>query len=168
MDHHYQLVLAWTGNLGDGTSSYRAYARDFEVSSGATTPVLEGSADPTFFGDRSRYNPEELLVAALSGCHLLSYLHLCSEAGVAVVDYRDRPSGTMAVDREGGGSFTEVVLRPEVRVADEGSVLTAVELHRPAHERCFIASSVNFPVRCEPTVTSSADGRPTGSSGDNG
>ena len=150
MEHSYALDLEWHGNRGSGTSGYRDYARDV-VLRAAGKPTLEGSADPTFRGDASRWNPEELLVAALAQCHLLSYLHMAVTHGVVVTAYTDSPVGTMA--QQGvGGHFTRVLLRPVVTVADESQVETALRIHHDAGEACFIASSVNFPVDHEPTV----------------
>jgi organic hydroperoxide reductase OsmC/OhrA len=150
MEHTYALDLEWQGNRGSGTSGYRDYARDV-VLRAEGKPALEGSADPTFRGDASRWNPEELLVAALAQCHLLSYLHMAVTHGVVVTSYADSPVGTMA--QEGiGGHFTRVLLRPVVTVADESQVEVALRIHQEAGEACFIASSVNFPVEHEPTV----------------
>jgi organic hydroperoxide reductase OsmC/OhrA len=116
-------------------------------------PELLASADKPFRGDPERWNPEDMLVASLSECHLLSYLHACVKAGVVVVSYRDRATGLMTEDGHGGGAFTEVVLRPEVVVADASMIEAAERAHAQAHEWCFIANSVNFPVRHEATVT---------------
>ncbi|SHM99680.1 OsmC family protein [Cryptosporangium aurantiacum] len=151
--HNYELGLVWTGNQGTGTSAYRAYSRAHEVTAPGRPP-LEGSSDPAFRGETDRWNPELLLVAALSGCHLMSYLHVCVEAGVTVIAYADAPTGLMTQTPGGGGRFTEVVLRPRVMLAREsaGKHDLAVRLHRDASARCFIASSVNFPVRHEPVV----------------
>jgi organic hydroperoxide reductase OsmC/OhrA len=148
--HSYAVNVRWTGNLGQGTANYRSYARNHEISV-AGKPVVPGSSDPNFRGDRTRYNPEELLVASLSTCHMLWYLHLCSEAGVIVVDYQDDASGSMTETSDGGGHFSSVTLRPAVRIADTGKSDLALELHDRAHHLCFIANSVNFPVRCEPS-----------------
>jgi organic hydroperoxide reductase OsmC/OhrA len=148
--HEYETVVTWTGNRGTGTSGYREYGREHVVESGGPPPI-QGSADPAFRGDPARWNPELLLVASLSECHLLWYLHLCAEAGVVVTSYRDRPVGTM-VDAGDSGRFTDVVLRPEVTVAASGMVGQAIALHDGAHRACFIANSVNFPVRHEPVV----------------
>jgi len=112
--------------------------------------VLQGSSDPVFRGDSKRYNPEELLLAALSTCHMLSFLHLCAEAGVIVVGYEDEPSGVMVLDGSGGGRFHEAVLHPMVRLANADAAARLPALHERAHELCFIAASVNFTVRCEP------------------
>ena len=150
--HSYDVTVAWTGNRGTGTSGYRDYGRDHEVAA-AGRPTIAGSADPTFHGDKARWNPELELLAALSQCHLLSYLYVCTAAGVVVTAYEDAPYGTMAETSDGGGRFTEVVLRPKVTVADESMAAKARELHHDASEKCFIASSVNFPVRHEPSVT---------------
>lgn len=149
--HHYALRVTWTGNRGTGTSGYRDFGREHEVS-GPGKPVLPGSSDPAFRGDPERYNPEELLVAALSQCHMLWFLHLAATSGVVVTGYTDRPEGTMAEASDGGGEFTEVVLRPEATVAEAGMAEGIGKLHRRAHELCFIARSVNFPVRLEPTT----------------
>src|SRR5215467_10489751 len=95
-EHRYQIVTVWTGNLGTGTSAYRAYSRNHEMSSEGKQAAILGSADRHFRGEAPRYNPEELLVAALSACHMLSYLHLCADAGIVVTDYRDEAEGEMA------------------------------------------------------------------------
>ena len=149
--HSYAITTTWTGNLGHGTASYRGYGREHELAADGR-PVLPASSDPAFRGDPTRWNPELLLVAALSDCHLLAYLHLCAVSGVVVTDYRDRAVGTMEQSGD-GGQFTEVVLRPVVTVADPSMIDRANALHDAAHENCFIASSVNFPVRTEPTAT---------------
>ena len=150
MDHRYALTVTWTGNTGDGTSAYRGYRRTHTVTAEGP-PELLGSADRTFHGDRDRWNPEQLLLASLAQCHMLSYLHVCVDAGVVVTQYVDRTTGTMRTEG-GGGRFTEVVLHPEVTVADETMVEAATEAHHRAHEQCFIANSVNFPVRHAPVV----------------
>jgi organic hydroperoxide reductase OsmC/OhrA len=150
--HRYDVTVAWTGNRGTGTSGYRDYGRDHEIAADGR-PGISGSSDPTFRGDKTRWNPELELLAALSQCHLLSYLHVCTTVGVVVTAYEDNPRGTMAETEDGGGHFTEVVLRPKVTVADESMAAKAQELHGEASAKCFIASSVNFPVRHEPAVT---------------
>ncbi|GAA3386658.1 OsmC family protein [Cryptosporangium minutisporangium] len=151
--HNYELGLVWTGNQGTGTSAYRAYSRSHEVTSEGRPPLL-GSSDPAFRGETDRWNPELLLLAALSGCHLMSYLHVCVEAGVIVSAYADTPTGSMTQTPGGGGRFTEVVLHPRVTLARDsaGKQDLASRLHRDASARCFIAASVNFPVHHEPTV----------------
>lgn len=151
-EHTYQVAVVWTGNRGAGTASYRAYDRANEVSADGR-PTIEGSSDPEFRGDPARWNPEQLLVAALSQCHLLWFLHLAADAGVVVTAYRDDAVGTMITDGTGGGRFTEVVLRPRVEVADGGMAGRAAALHERANELCFIANSVAFPVRHEPVTT---------------
>ena len=152
--HTYETVVTWTGNLGTGTSGYRGYGRDHEVAA-AGRAVIAGSSDPAFRGARDRWNPEQLLVASLSQCHMLWYLHLCADAGVVVIDYVDEAVGTMT-EHGDGGQFTEVVLRPRVTVADPEMTGTAIRLHERANRSCYIANSVNFPVRHEPTVTAAA------------
>ncbi|MGC9669344.1 OsmC family protein [Planosporangium sp. 12N6] len=149
--HTYELTVTWTGDRGTGTASYRGYSRAHEVTA-AGPPPLPGSSDPTFRGDPDRWNPEQLLVAALSQCHMLAYLHVCAVAGVVVTGYTDTPRGVMAETADGGGHFTEVALRPRVTVTSPDMVERATALHEDAHRVCFIAGSVNFPVRHEPIV----------------
>jgi organic hydroperoxide reductase OsmC/OhrA len=148
--HLYPIRMEWTGNTGTGTSDYRGYQRAHEYSV-AGKPVIPGSSDPNFRGDRSRYNPEELLVMSLSSCHMLWYLHLCAEAKIVVTAYVDEAVGTMVEVKETGGHFTEVVLRPAVTLQPGSDVALAESLHDRAHHLCFVANSVNFPVRCVPT-----------------
>lgn len=150
--HTYAVTVEWTGNLGTGTDTYASFSRAHEILS-AGKPPIAASADPHFRGDAEAWNPEELLLASLSQCHMLWYLHLCSVNGVVVVDYEDHARGTMAMDTTGGGGqFTGVVLRPEVAVADPSMEERARALHAEVPARCFIARSVAFPVHHEPTV----------------
>lgn len=152
-EHSYSVNVRWTGNLGPGTSNYRGYKRDHEISVNGKPPV-PASSDPNFRGDPTRYNPEELLVASLSGCHMLWYLHLCSEAGIVVMEYEDPAIGSMMETADGGGHFLSVTLRPVVTIAEGGDREVAAQLHEKAHHLCFIANSVNFPVLCEPSLRS--------------
>lgn len=145
--HHYSVDVEWTGNTGAGTSGYRNYQRRHEISAGAGKPPIPGSSDPAFRGDGARWNPEELLVASISACHQLWYLHLCAEAGIVVLAYRDRAEGEMEEQADGSGSFQRVILRPQVTVAAGSDMAKARELHGAAHAKCFIARSVNFPVQ---------------------
>jgi organic hydroperoxide reductase OsmC/OhrA len=146
--HDYTATVTWTGDLGTGTSGYRAYSRDHFVAADGK-PAIPGSSDPSFRGDPSRWNPEELLVASLSQCHMLWFLHLCSAEGIVVTGYTDSASGTMAETSDGGGRFTSVVLRPSVTLADPSHSSRLASIHHRAHALCFIANSVNFPVRIE-------------------
>ena len=150
--HRYYSSLCWTGQNGQGTTSYTAYSRNFRVEV-ARKPILEGSSDPSFRGDASRYNPEELFLASLSSCHMLWYLHLCADQGIVVLDYHDKAEAEMY---EGGektqGRFTKVLLRPVVKIKAGSDALLAKELHNQAHARCFIANSCNFPVLCEASI----------------
>lgn len=148
--HHYQATIKWTGNKGTGTDHYKNYERSHEISI-ENKPDISGSSDPAFRGDKTKHNPEDLLVSSLAACHMLWYLHLCSEAGVTVVDYTDHATGIM-VETSTGGRFTEVTLHPLVIVTAKEMVEKANELHKKAHELCFIANSVNFPVYHKPTT----------------
>lgn len=153
--HRYRVDVEWVGNRGSGTDGYRNYSRNHVIRIPGK-PDLAGSSDPSFRGDATRHNPEDMLVAALSTCHMLSYLHMATVAGVVVVAYDDSAEGTMVTEGD-GGRFTEVVLRPRVAIragSDPGKALAA---HEDAHHACFIANSVNFPVRCEPRIVVSSD-----------
>lgn len=149
--HSYDVKVVWTGNDGDGTKIYRGYRRDHEISA-AGKPVIAGSSDPSFRGNPKRWNPEELLVASLSACHKLWYLGLCSQAGVNVLSYEDDAHGTMIETPMGAGQFTAVVLRPRVVIDSQSDKKAALDLHHKAHEMCFIARSVSFPVEHEAKI----------------
>ena len=153
--HTYNTVVTWTGNRGTGTSGYRDYDRSHDLTAEGPAPIA-GSSDPAFRGDPTRWNPEQLLLGALSQCHMLAYLSLCAGNGVTVIEYDDAAHGTMAENRD-GGHFTEAVLRPRVVVAAPDMVAAAESLHHDAAKSCFIAASVNFPVRHEPTVVVRGD-----------
>lgn len=144
--------MRWTGNTGQGTRTYTSYQRTHEYSVPGK-PVIPGSSDPNFRGDASRYNPEELLVMSISSCHMLWYLHLCAEAKVVVTAYDDEATGTLIEVAETGGHFTEVTLRPRVTIEAGSDAAVAQSLHERAHHLCFVANSVNFPVRCEATIS---------------
>ena len=148
-EHHYTLKVTWTGNRGEGTTGYTAYDRNHTISADNKPDIL-GSADAPFRGDISKYNPEDMLVASLSTCHMLWYFHLCADAGVIVTGYVDNPEGVMLQLEGGSGHFSEVVLHPMVTVKDASMIAKANELHDMAHNKCFIANSVKFPVRHVP------------------
>jgi organic hydroperoxide reductase OsmC/OhrA len=149
--HTYQTSVTWTGNRGTGTSGYGDYDRNHEVGADGRAPI-EASSEPLFRGDPTLWNPELEMTAALSQCHMLWYLHLCAATSVIVTSYVDNARGTMLETAGGGGHFTEVVLSPHVVVSSWDMVEEAVELHVRAHNNCFIANSVNFPVHCKPVV----------------
>jgi organic hydroperoxide reductase OsmC/OhrA len=150
--HQYRTTLRWTGNLGKGTVDYRGYGRNYEIDGEGKMAPVSGSSDPHFRGDATRYNPEELLVASLSACHMLAYLHLCAVNQVVVTGYEDAASGTMEESPDGSGRLTGVVLRPVVTITPESDAEKAQNLHGDAHRLCFIANSVNFPVTHEAVV----------------
>ncbi len=153
-EHRYRVAVTWTGNRGSGTSGYRDYGREHTIRAGAK-PEIAGSADAAFRGDAARWNPEDLVVAAASACHKLWYLHLCADAGVCVLAYADDAEGTM-LDSAERGHFTEIVLRPRVTIRAGSDVALAQRLHHAAHEKCYVANSVNFPIRCEATIEEAA------------
>lgn len=149
-EHSYSLIIKWTGNLGTGTGSYKTYDRSHSI-------LMEGkrelhcSSDALFRGDKTKYTPEDLLVASISGCHMLWYLHLCSENGIMVTDYIDNAKGTMLVEDNGGGRFTNVTLNPEITLTKEAMIHNATGLHKQANALCFIANSCNFPICHQPS-----------------
>ncbi|HSR07924.1 MAG TPA: OsmC family protein [Bryobacteraceae bacterium] len=151
-EHQYRVTTTWIGNLGTGTSDYRAYSRNHEIKILGKRAPLQGSADQSFRGDPARYTPEELLVASLSSCHMLWFLHLCVESGITVIEYEDAALGTMAEHPDGSGEFTSVLIRPRAVITDPARIPDAAALHHRAHDLCFIARSVNFPVEHEPVV----------------
>jgi organic hydroperoxide reductase OsmC/OhrA len=150
-EHTYEVRLQWTGNDGEGTKTYKSYRRDHTIVCQGK-PEVPASSDPSFRGDRSRYNPEELLVAALSSCHMLWYLHLCALNHITVVEYRDAASGVMRENSDGSGEFLRVLLKPAITLSAGEDRVKARELHHEAHRLCFIARSVNFPVEIEPEI----------------
>ncbi len=150
LEHHFAVDLEWTGNRGSGTSGYKEYGRE-HVLRAEGKHEIEASSDRVFHGNAERWNPEEMLVAALSQCHLLSYLHVASSHGVIVTGYTDAATGVMVQTADGGGHFTSVTLRPFVTISSDDAEL-ALQLHHEASTKCFIASSVNFPVGHEPQV----------------
>ena len=149
--HHYNATIVWTGNNGTGTDNYKSYERSHKIIIENKSDIL-CSSDPAFRGDKTKHNPEELLLSVVSSCHMLWYLHLCSEAGVVVLDYTDSATGIMDEGSNGNGRFTKVTLNPVVTVTENTMVDKANELHKKANELCFIANSVNFPVTHHPTA----------------
>lgn len=149
--HRYSLAMNWTGNTGQGTKGYASYSRD-HVYAMKGKPEIPGSSDPSFRGDPSRHNPEEMLVGILSSCHMLWYLHLCSVNGIVVESYHDEPEGVMLEQADGNGKFVSAVLKPQVTISS-GDLEKAKSLHEQAHHFCFIANSVNFPVTCESSIS---------------
>jgi len=151
-EHAYNIETCWTGNDGSGTESYQSYRRDHTIRSEGK-PEIAGSSDPAFRGDRTRYNPEELMLASLSACHMLWYLHLCAANHISVLEYRDAASGVLRENADGSGEFVKVVLKPEVKLSGDDHRSRALALHGEAHALCFIARSVKFPVEVAPRVT---------------
>jgi len=149
--HHYQIQVEWTGNLGEGTKNYKTYSRNHEIAA-AGKATISGSSDPAFRGDAARYNPEDLFVSTLASCHMLWYLHLCSANGLTVISYVDNAEGIMKEQADGSGAFEVVTLKPTIVLKEGDDVTLARSLHKEAHKMCFIANSVNFPVKCEPSI----------------
>ena len=148
-NHHYHLTVTWTGNLGEGTKNYKAYERDLTIAAEGK-PMIAGTSEVSYLGNKTRYNPEELLVASLSSCHMLWYLHLCAVNEVVVIDYVDKAIGTMQTEADGSGRFTEVILHPHITIAGSADEIVLQQLQKKANQFCFIANSCNFPVRHQP------------------
>ena len=148
--HSYQTTVTWTGNRGEGTANYRAYGRTHDIAIDGK-PVLAGSADAMFLGDADRWNPEDMLISSISTCHMLWFLHLASDAGWVVETYVDRAVATMQMNPDGSGQFASATLRPHVTIS-KGDTAGLEHLHHAAHEKCFIARSLNFPIACEGSV----------------
>jgi organic hydroperoxide reductase OsmC/OhrA len=147
--HTYRVRVTWTGNQGTGTANHLGYSRAHEIAAPGK-PVIVGSSDPGFRGDGARWNPEELLLASASACHKLWYLGLCAQAGIVVISYEDNADGFMIEEANGAGQFTSIVLKPIVTLAQGANAEAAEDLHHKAHEMCFIARSLNFPVEINP------------------
>ncbi len=145
LPHYYKAIIEWTGNLGSGTINYQAYSRDYLVKMDGDK-IIKGSSDPVFRGDPNRFNPEELLLASLSACHMLWYLHLCAENNIVVTAYTDEAKATMVMHANGSGNISEVILNPHVKIANSAMAEQAKHLHKQANKMCFIANSVNFTV----------------------
>ena len=150
--HEFPSKIVWTGNKGTGTSGYRDYNRTWNLAVDGRQ-VVECSNDPMLGGDPTKYNPEDLLITALASCHMLWYLHLCSDAGICVLSYEDNPIGVGASQPSGKGHFVEAILKPEILITSDSDPELALEIHSRIHDLCFIAQSVNFPVRIEPEIS---------------
>lgn len=148
-EHHYLSNITWTGNTGEGTRTPRSYDRAHTIQV-AGKPVIPGTSEVSIAGNKVRYNPEELLLSAISACHMLTYLYLCSQNNITIIAYTDKATGTMAETPDGGGHFTETVLKPEITISGSPNHALLQQLHHDANKQCYIASSCNFPVRHEP------------------
>jgi organic hydroperoxide reductase OsmC/OhrA len=150
--HEYRILNQWSGNLGTGTSTYRAYSRNHELSGEKKSAPIAGSSDPAYRGDATRYNPEELMLSALSACHMLWVLHLCADAGIVITEYTDEAKGEMIEHPDGSGEFTRVILHPHMTITDSARISDATAIHDRAHHFCAMARSVNFTVEHQPVV----------------
>lgn len=150
-EHEYFTCVKWTGNSGQGTRSYKSYERSHElIVEGKPTLLL--SSDPNFRGDSKKLNPEELFLCSISSCHMLWYLHLCSDKGIVVVEYSDNAKGIMVESETGAGKFIRVELFPSVLLEKDSDKELAFNLHQEAHRYCFISNSLNFDVVINPLI----------------
>lgn len=148
--HKYEIQVEWTGNEGNGTLNYKSYNRNHTIIADGKYDAINGSSDPSFLGDRKRYNPEDLFLSSLSACHMLFYLHLCAVHKIVVTEYIDKATGVMEESKNGGGKFTSVTLNPHVKITDKNMIDKANQLHDKANELCFIANSCNFKIGHKP------------------
>lgn len=151
--HNYQIKVKWTGNEGNGTLDYKSYNRNHEISSDGKYDGIIGSSDPSFLGDKTKYNPEDLFISSISACHMLWYLHLCSTNKIVVTEYIDNATGIMEETKNGSGKFTEITLNPSVKITNADLIKKANELHSNANKMCFIANSCNFKIKHNPKTT---------------
>jgi organic hydroperoxide reductase OsmC/OhrA len=156
---HYTTRVTWLGNLGSGTETYAGYGRAYRVEVEGK-PALLGSADPAFRGEADKHNPEQLFLAAISSCHMLTYLALCARSGIRVLDYTDDAQAVLRLEPGGGGAFEQVVLQPRVTVSGHSDVTRAAALHDEAHAHCFIARSCSVPVIHRPSIQRRGEVRP--------
>lgn len=151
-EHTYTTRIVWTGDRGEGTTHYHSYDRTWNIAIPGK-PVIECSNDPLLGGDPSRPNPEDLLISALSACHMLWYLHLASQAEMIVRGYTDQPVAIGETEPDGAGRFLKATLRPHIIVAPGTNLKTADELHPQIHQFCYIARSVCFPIEYQATYS---------------
>ncbi|MEP2935352.1 MAG: OsmC family protein [Gilvibacter sp.] len=149
--HQYKATITWTGNTGKGTKGYTSYSRDHSIEVAGKKHEILASSDPNFRGDPERYNPEDLFLSSLSACHMLWYLHLCSQNKIVVVAYKDKAQGTMKEQEDGSGKFSNVTLYPEVVIENADNIALANQLHHKANSMCFIANSCNFKIEHKPS-----------------
>lgn len=152
--HLYESEVLWTGNIGTGTSGYKDYSRSYNILV-KQKPIINGSSDPMFLGDASKHNPEDLLLSSISSCHMLWYLHLCSDNKIVVEEYKDVATAKMQIELNGSGKFIEATLSPVVKIKNKEHAKLANELHGLAHKHCFIANSLNFKIVINPSVVCS-------------
>ena len=148
--HDYAALISWTGDRGQGTRTYRGYDRTWRIATAGKLPI-DCSNDPLLGGDPSKPNPEDLVLASLSACHMLWYLHFASEAGIVVRGYQDAPIGVGETGPRGEGRFVRATLRPTITVEPGADLAKADSLHHKVHDYCFIARSVNFPIEYQAT-----------------
>lgn len=151
--HEYEIKVEWTGNEGKGTLNYKSYNRSHKIISDGKYDEIKGSSDPSFLGDKTKYNPEDLFLSSLSACHMLWYLHLCSAHKIIVTEYLDNATGIMEETENRSGKFIEVTLNPKVKITDENMIEKANKLHEEANKMCFIANSCNFKIRHKSETT---------------
>ncbi len=148
--HTYNSNVTWSGAGDTGTKNYKSYKRSYDINIG-NKPIIAGSADPAFLGDPACHNPEDLLMASVSSCHMLWYLHLCSVRDVTVKAYSDQAEGTMTEEADGSGKFIAITLKPHVVISAQSDLAAAKAAHDEANKKCFIANSLNFNVGHEAT-----------------
>jgi len=150
--NNYKIRVEWTVNKGNGTLNDKSYSRNHNISSEEKHNLIHDSSDPSFSGERTKYNPEELFISSISACHMLWYLHLCSINKIVVTEYIDNAKGFMEETENSNGKFTEVILNPTVKITDPSSINKANKLHTDANGISFIAKSCNFKIKHKPNT----------------
>ena len=145
MKHLFKAEVKWTSNQNQEDSTKRFYSKSHTVLIEGK-PILNVSAAKAFKGDSEKYNPEDLLLSSLVSCHMMSYLYVCSQNGIEVLEYSDNAEATLEVSPDGSGRFVTITLNPEVKISNSSQIQLALGLHQKANQLCFIANSCNFPV----------------------
>lgn len=145
MKHLFKAAINWTSKQNPPDSTKRFYSKSHQIKIEGK-PVLEVSAAKAFKGDPELYNPEDLLLSSLVSCHMMSYLYVCSQNGIEVLEYSDNAEATLEVSPNGSGRFVAAKLYPKVKILNPEQIQLALDLHQKANELCFIANSCNFPV----------------------
>ncbi|PXY45043.1 OsmC family protein [Flavobacterium hydrophilum] len=143
--HIFKAAINWNSKQNQEQSERKFYSKSHKILIEGK-PVLNVSAAKAFKGDPELYNPEDLLLSSLVSCHMMSYLYVCSQNGIEVLEYSDHAEAILEVASDGSGRFTEVRLHPNVVIANADKVQEALDLHTKANQLCFIANSCNFPV----------------------
>ncbi len=149
LKHLFKAALNWSKDNGKSIRYTKNHTISFEGKEALTI-----SAAKAFKGDPSLHNPEDLLLSSLMSCHMMSYLYICAQHQIEVIDYQDQAIATLETNENGSGRFIEVRLNPQVTISNGEQIALANTLHHQAHQLCFIANSCNFPILHQATCKS--------------